>query len=113
MNAKKSVVPLDILRNCKGKVISVELTGGETINGTVVRIDRSMNMLLKQCIRTGAEGDAFWKSRESLIRGASVRNVRMDERALVLPEVRLSGDKKRQPSRSNTNASGSKRARKN
>ncbi|KAH9578811.1 LSM domain [Trypanosoma melophagium] len=111
MSAKKWVTPLDVLRNCRGKVVSVELVGGETINGTVVRVDRSMNMLLKQCIRTGADGDAFWKSRESLVRGASVRNVRMDERALVIPESRAVEGKKKQQSNKKGAVAGSKRSR--
>ncbi|KAG8339061.1 LSM domain [Trypanosoma vivax] len=85
MATRKTVTPLDVLRNCRGKVVSVELAGGETVNGTVVRVDRAMNMVLKQCIRTASDGATFWRSRETLLRGASVRNVRMDERALAVP----------------------------
>ncbi|RNF02079.1 U6 snRNA-associated Sm-like protein LSm4 [Trypanosoma conorhini] len=98
MSTRKLVAPLDVLRNCRGKVVSVELANGETINGTVMKVDRSMNLVLKQCIRTGAAGDVFWRSREALIRGASVRNLRMDERALVMPESRTAEGKKARPS---------------
>ncbi|EAN83470.1 putative U6 snRNA-associated Sm-like protein LSm4 [Trypanosoma cruzi] len=111
MSTKKSVIPLDVLRNCRGKVVSVELANGETINGTVMRVDRLMNLLLKQCIRTGAEGDVFWKSRESLIRGASVRNVRMDERALVMPETRAAVKNKSRPGTKKQATGGKKRGR--
>lgn len=79
---RKAVTPIDILRNCRGKPVSIELTTGETVNGTVMRTDRAMNIVVKQCIRTGADGETFWKSRECLVRGASVRNVRMDETVL-------------------------------
>lgn len=79
---RRALTPIDILRNCRGKPVSLELCNGETINGVVMRTDRAMNVVLKQSIRTGADGETFWRARESFVRGASVRNVRMDESAL-------------------------------
>lgn len=79
---RRALTPIDILRNCRGKTVSIELTSGETINGTIMRTDRAMNVVLKQCIRTGADGESFWRARESLVRGASIRNLRMDESVL-------------------------------
>ncbi|RNF05634.1 U6 snRNA-associated Sm-like protein LSm4 [Trypanosoma rangeli] len=111
MSTRKLVTPLDVLRNCRGKVVSVELANGETINGTVMKVDRSMNLVLKQCVRTGAAGDVFWRSRESLIRGASVRKVRMDERALVVPEARTAEKKKARPSSKKETTAGVKKNR--
>ncbi|EAN80340.1 U6 snRNA-associated Sm-like protein LSm4p [Trypanosoma brucei brucei TREU927] len=116
MSVRKPITPLDVLRNCRAKVVSVELAGGETINGTVVRVDRAMNMVLKQCIRTSADGEAFWRSRESLIRGASVRNVRMDERAVIIADAQLrevtskSKNKNRVKAKSNDKQQGERKA---
>ncbi|KPI88959.1 U6 snRNA-associated Sm-like protein LSm4p [Leptomonas seymouri] len=84
---RRPITPIEILRNCRGKEVSIELTDGETVNGIVMRTDRAMNVVIKQCTRTGASGEAFWKSRECFVRGASVKNVRMTESALAAPPV--------------------------
>ncbi|CCW70573.1 unnamed protein product [Phytomonas sp. Hart1] len=81
-NIKRVSLPIEVLHNCRGKPVSIELFTGETFNGTVMRTDRTMNVVLKQCIRTSANGDAFWRSRECLVRGASIRNIRMDDSVL-------------------------------
>eukprot|EP00796_Vickermania_ingenoplastis_P013343 gene13343-9175_t len=79
------LVPLDILRHTRGQTVSVELTSGETVNGSVVRTDRAMNIVLKIATRTSADGESFWRSREVLVRGASIKTVRMDPKALRPP----------------------------
>ncbi|KAK7199675.1 U6 snRNA-associated Sm-like protein LSm4p [Novymonas esmeraldas] len=80
---RRPITPIEILRNCRGKEVSIELADGETVNGTVMRTDRAMNVVIKHCTRTGADGESFWKARECFIRGASVKNVRMTDGALV------------------------------
>lgn len=86
-SSRRPITPIEILRNCRGKEVSIELANGETVNGVVMRTDRAMNIVVKQCTRTGADGEAFWKSRECFVRGASVKNVRMTESALAAPPV--------------------------
>jgi U6 snRNA-associated Sm-like protein LSm4 len=85
--SRRPITPIEILRNCRGKEVSIELADGETINGVVMRTDRAMNVVVKQCTRTGADGEVFWKARECFVRGASVKNVRMTESALTAPPV--------------------------
>ncbi|CBZ29458.1 U6 snRNA-associated Sm-like protein LSm4p [Leishmania mexicana MHOM/GT/2001/U1103] len=85
--ARRPITPIEILRNCRGKEVSIELADGETVNGTVMRTDRAMNVVIKQCTRTGADGESFWKARECFVRGASVKNVRMTDSALVAAPV--------------------------
>ncbi|KAG5496132.1 hypothetical protein JKF63_02433 [Porcisia hertigi] len=85
--ARRPITPIEILRNCRGKDVSIELADGETVNGTVMRTDRAMNVVIKQCTRTNADGKSFWKSRECFVRGASVKNVRMTDSALVAVPV--------------------------
>ncbi|GET91405.1 U6 snRNA-associated Sm-like protein LSm4p [Leishmania tarentolae] len=85
--ARRPITPIEILRNCRGKEVSIELADGETVNGTVMRTDRAMNVVIKQCTRTGSDGESFWKSRECFVRGASVKNVRMTDSALVAVPV--------------------------
>ncbi|KPA84576.1 U6 snRNA-associated Sm-like protein LSm4p [Leptomonas pyrrhocoris] len=80
---RRPITPIEILRNCRGKEVSIELADGETVNGIVMRTDRAMNIVIKQCTRTGASGDAFWKARECFVRGASVKNVRLTDSALT------------------------------
>lgn len=98
-SSRKTLTPIEILRNCRGKAVSIELTNGDTINGIVMRTDRAMNIVLKQCIRTGSDGSSFWKARESLVRGTSVRNIRMDSSALRVTASAAAvagGDRKRE-----------------
>lgn len=78
--------PLNVLHNTRGQTVSIELRNGETVNGSVMRSDRSMNIILKNTIRTSADGKQFFRSREAFIRGASVRNIRLEERALKFPK---------------------------
>lgn len=82
------LTPLAILRQTHGQVVSVELDNGETVNGSVIRADRVMNLVLKSVIRTSADGKHFWQSREAFIRGASIRCLRLEERALSKPSAR-------------------------
>lgn len=85
---RQPITPIDILRNCRGKAVSVELFSGQTVNGVVIRADRAMNVVLKQCVRTAEDGETFWRSRECLVRGSAVRSVRLDEAALKAYVVR-------------------------
>lgn len=89
--------PLDLLRNTRGQMVSIELRDGQTVNGSVMRSDRTMNIILKNAIRTSADGKQFYRSREVFIRGASVRNIRMEDRALNLPKKKAK--QKLQPQR--------------
>lgn len=86
--------PLDILRQTRGQTVSVELTNGETINGSVMRTDRAMNVVLKSVIRTSADGGRFWRCREMFIRGSSIKNIRMDAKALRPPRHTTDSSKK-------------------
>lgn len=63
--------------------MSIELDNGETINGTVMRTDRTMNVVLKTAIRTSADGKSFYQARECLVRGASIRQMRISPTALL------------------------------
>lgn len=90
--------PLNILHNTRGQAVSIELRNGETVNGCVMRSDRSMNIILKNTIRTSADGKQFYRCRESFIRGSSVRNIRMEERALKLPKQKQRRPQHGQPS---------------
>ncbi|CAG9580065.1 U6_snRNA-associated_Sm-like_protein_LSm4p [Leishmania major strain Friedlin] len=112
--ARRPITPIEILRNCRGKEVSIELADGETVNGTVMRTDRAMNVVIKQCTRTGADGESFWKSRECFIRGASVKNVRMTDSALVAVPVlskRKAAGSKGADTRKEKSVAGGKRPR--
>lgn len=50
----------------------VELKSGETLNGHLTNCDTWMNLTLKEVVSTSAEGDVFWKLKESYIRGSNV-----------------------------------------
>ncbi|KAG5470882.1 hypothetical protein CUR178_02188 [Leishmania enriettii] len=113
--ARRPITPIEILRNCRGKEVSIELVDGETVNGTVMRTDRAMNVVIKHCTRTGADGESFWKSRECFIRGASVKNVRMTDGALVtvpMSSKRKAAAGKGAAARKEKFAAGGKRPRK-
>lgn len=96
--------PLDILRNTRGQMVSIELRNGQTVNGSVMRSDRTMNVILKNTIRTSADGKQFYRSREVFIRGASVRNIRMEDRALNLPKKKLQQKQQHQRTAGNDKA---------
>lgn len=57
----------------------VELKNGETYNGHLVNIDTWMNLNLRDVVRTGKDGDKFWKVPELYIRGNTVKYLRIPE----------------------------------
>lgn len=81
-----AAVPLDVLRQTRGKPVSIELRDGSTVNGTVMHTDKAMNLVLKAVIKTSASGKDFWRCREAFIRGTSVRNIRMPDAVLKAPD---------------------------
>lgn len=78
--------PLQILRNAVGKTVSIELTNGEFVNGTVARTDLTMNVVLRNAIRCATDGEHFWAAKETLVRGARIVGVRLDPDVLRVAE---------------------------
>ena len=103
--------PTQILRQCFQKQVSVELVNGSVVNGLLVHCDATMNMRIKDCIRTHSTGDVFWKGREAFVRAASVKSVQMEERALVPVAPKRSGITGRGRGRGVSTAAASTQAR--
>ena len=79
--------PLQTLRNCAHKAVSIELLNGEVVKGVLAKSDNTMNVVLRtNVVRTAADGAHFWSAREVLIRGSSISTVRMDPAALAPPK---------------------------
>lgn len=51
----------------------VELKNGETLNGHLINCDTWMNLTLKECVQTSADGDTFTRLSEVYVRGNNVR----------------------------------------
>jgi U6 snRNA-associated Sm-like protein LSm4 len=92
------------------KQVSVELMNGEVVNGLLVHCDATMNMKIKDCIRTHSSGEVFWKGREAFIRAASVKSVQMDDRALA-PQPRREAGRGRGESRGRGDGRGGRDGR--
>lgn len=65
-------LPLSLLTEAQGHPMLVELKNGETLNGSLSACDTYMNLTLRECVQTSAEGDKFWKLPEVYVRGNNV-----------------------------------------
>jgi LSM domain len=57
----------------------VELKNGETYNGHLFDLDYSMNLNLRDVIRTSKDGDVFWSVPELFVRGNTIKYVRVPD----------------------------------
>ncbi|KAI3636906.1 hypothetical protein MIR68_005173 [Amoeboaphelidium protococcarum] len=73
------MIPNSLMMAARGSSILVELKNGETYNGTLDSTDSWMNVILKDAICTSADGDQFWKLDEIIIRGTSVKYIRVGD----------------------------------
>jgi U6 snRNA-associated Sm-like protein LSm4 len=60
-----------------------DLKNGSTVNGTLIEIDRFMNLKFENAVITSKDGDTFHKAQEYYVRGNSIKYVRIPDSALV------------------------------
>jgi small nuclear ribonucleoprotein D3 len=65
-------VPMKLLNECQGLVVSVETTSGDVYRGVVADVDDYMNTVLDDVTRTGADGRTRRVS-QVVLRGSQIR----------------------------------------
>ncbi|KAM0683526.1 hypothetical protein MDAP_001095 [Mitosporidium daphniae] len=74
------VLPINLLSISKGVPLLVELKNGEAYNGKLLNVDPWMNLHLSDAIYTSSDGETFWKLPEVMIRGVTIKYIRLDEK---------------------------------
>lgn len=78
-----NVFPIKLLSCAEGQYLMADLKNGSTVNGTLVEIDRFMNLKIENAIITSKDGDQFHKAQEYYIRGNALKYVRVPETAMA------------------------------
>lgn len=73
------MLPLSLLNAAQGHPMLVELKNGETLNGHLINCDTWMNLTLKECVQTSADGDTFMRLSEVYVRGNNIKYLRIPE----------------------------------
>ncbi|CAN8070824.1 unnamed protein product [Agarophyton chilense] len=104
------MLPLSLLKSATGCPILIELKNGETYNAKLRNMDLWMNLTLEDAIRTSSDGLSFWRLPTVLIRGNTVKYIRVPELVLsILDEERAARQQAHQ--RSRTRRSGGSRSK--
>uniref|UniRef100_A0A0K0EKL8 U6 snRNA-associated Sm-like protein LSm4 n=1 Tax=Strongyloides stercoralis TaxID=6248 RepID=A0A0K0EKL8_STRER len=93
------VLPQSLLRSAQNHPMLIELKNGETYNGHLATCDSWMNIHLKDAICTSKDGDKFVKYPEVLIRGSTVKYIRIPEEVVDL--VRKEAEEARKQQKDN------------
>lgn len=78
----ENIFPSSVLFNCTNSTVCVELRNGITVVGTLLKSDGWMNLVLKNVFRFSADGTTKWKSPEVVIRGNSIKTMRVQPSAV-------------------------------
>ena len=79
-------LPLQLLRAGMRQPMMIELKNGETYNGHLTGCDDRMNVHLEGVTCTSSDGERFWKMDECVIRGSTLKNIRLPEVVATLCE---------------------------
>uniref|UniRef100_A0A0N5BW22 U6 snRNA-associated Sm-like protein LSm4 n=1 Tax=Strongyloides papillosus TaxID=174720 RepID=A0A0N5BW22_STREA len=90
------VLPQSLLRSAQNHPMLIELKNGETYNGHLATCDSWMNIHLKDAICTSKDGDKFVKYPEVLIRGSTVKYIRIPEEVVDLVKKEAEEARKQQ-----------------
>jgi U6 snRNA-associated Sm-like protein LSm4 len=78
-----NVFPIKLLSCAEGQYLMADLKNGSTINGTLIEIDRFMNLKIENAVITSKDGDKFHKAQEYFIRGNAIKYIRLPDAALT------------------------------
>lgn len=81
-----NVFPIKVLNASEGQYLMADLKNGSTVNGTLLEIDRFMNLKIENAVITSKDGDKFHKAQEYFIRGNAIKYIRLAETALSKAE---------------------------
>ena len=65
-------IPIKLLNETQGHVVSVELTTGETYRGKLVESEDNMNIQLKDCVAVGRDGKETTTMSNVFVRGSNI-----------------------------------------
>jgi small nuclear ribonucleoprotein (snRNP)-like protein len=73
----ENIFPSAVLFNSGKSTVCVELRHGVTLVGTLIKSDGWMNLVLQNVQRFSADGTQKWKCPEVVVRGNSIKTVRV------------------------------------
>ena len=76
--SSENIFPSSVLFNCGKSMICVELRDGVTVVGSLARSDGWMNLVLTNAQRFSADGTKKWKVPEVVVRGNSIKTIRVN-----------------------------------
>lgn len=74
----ENIFPSAVLFNSGKSTVCVELRNGVTVVGTLIKSDGWMNLVLQNVQRFSADGTQKWKCPEVVVRGNSIKTVRVN-----------------------------------
>ncbi|KAH3902012.1 probable Small nuclear ribonucleoprotein Sm D3 [Saccharomycodes ludwigii] len=66
-------IPIKLLNEAQGHIVSLELENGETYKGKLLESEDNMNIQLQDCIVTGRDNQQITHMDHVFIRGSNVR----------------------------------------
>lgn len=87
---KKMSIPLKVLYDALGMVVSLEVTNGEVYHGTLTELQDTMNVLLTDASKTSQSGRVT-KMESVLVRGATIVFFELPDRLLSSPALVTAG----------------------
>ncbi|MCQ2817351.1 MAG: hypothetical protein MJ252_08815 [archaeon] len=73
------MLPLELLKGCKNKNVLVQIKNGDSINGTLEKIDIFMNLKINNVIYTNKDGTNFYNTKEIFIKGNNIAAINFEE----------------------------------
>lgn len=83
-------IPLKVLYDALGMVVSLEVVNGEVYQGTLTELQDTMNVLLKDATKTSKSGRVT-KMESVLVRGSMIVFFELPDRLLMSPALLTAG----------------------
>jgi U6 snRNA-associated Sm-like protein LSm4 len=95
MAFNQPIFAMHLMKTAENHYMMVELKNGQSVNGTLVEVDRFMNLSLQDAIVTSKDGDSFFRIPHIFIKGAALKHMQLVEGLLEVHTKKLLNKKNR------------------
>lgn len=95
MAFNQPIFAMHLMKTAENHYMMVELKNGQSVNGTLVEVDRFMNLSLQDAIVTSKDGDSFYRVPHIFIKGAALKHMQLVEGLLEVHSKKLTNKKNR------------------
>ena len=95
MAFNQPIFAMHLMKTAENHYMMVELKNGQSVNGTLVEVDRFMNLSLQDAIVTSKDGDCFYRVPHIFIKGAALKHMQLVEGLLEVHSKKLTNKKNR------------------